>query len=254
MTNIASVLEHLVAWQDQVPVAVRDRAVQDMALFLDLDGTLLEIASTPTSVVVPDDLVVDLEALSKTLGGALAIVSGRDLTDIDGLLAPLCLPAAGAHGAMMRLPGGGHDEIEAKVPEDWIEELLRLQQVYPGVMIERKVHSIVVHFRNAPPAEDLVRRTTAEIVARDAERFETLRGKMVIEILPRNVNKGHAVRRFMQLAPFRGRTPVFVGDDITDEDGFEAAVEFGGVGLHVAECFGGQPREVRRWLKRLALS
>jgi trehalose 6-phosphate phosphatase len=225
-----------------------------MALFLDLDGTLLEIAVTPEAVVVPDDLVADLGAASKVLGGALAIVSGRDLAEVDRLLAPLCLPAAGEHGATIRLPNGRRDEIGAKVPDDWLDALFRLQQARPGVMIERKAHSVVVHFRSVPLEEELVRRTATELVARDPERFEILRGKMVIEILPRNVSKGHAVRRFMRRAPFRGRTPVFVGDDVTDEYGFEAAVEFGGVGLHVAECFGGQPQEVRRWLKRLAQS
>jgi trehalose 6-phosphate phosphatase len=253
MTDIASpsghLAEYLVAWGDQAPVPVRD-----LAVFLDLDGTLLDIAATPESVVVPDDLVADLSALFDALGGALAIVSGRDLTNIDRLLSPLRLPAAGAHGATMRLPDGGRDEIDMDVPGDWVEALFGLQRAHAGVMIERKAHSVVAHFRNAPHTEDLVRRTAMELVARDPEHFELLRGKMVVEILPRNVDKGHAVRRFMQFAPFRGRTPVFVGDDVTDEDGFEAAVELGGAGLHVAECFGGQPQDVRRWLKRLAQS
>jgi trehalose 6-phosphate phosphatase len=245
MTELASSSRPLVASLDQVPV-------QDMALFLDLDGTLVEIAATPKAVVVPDDLVADLSAASKALGGALAIVSGRDLAEVDRLLAPLCLPAAGEHGAVIRLPNGKRDDVEAKVPDDWLAALFQLQQARPGVMIERKAHSVVAHFRNVPLEEELVRRTATEIVARDPEHFEILHGKMVIEILPRNVSKGHAVQRFMRFAPFRGRIPVFVGDDVTDEDGFEAAVEFGGVGLHVAESFGGQPQEVRRWLKRLA--
>ena len=248
MTETASPPRFL-APRDPTPVPLRD-----MALFLDLDGTLLEIAATPKAVVVPDDLVADLGAASKALGGALAIVSGRDLAEVDRLLAPLCLPAAGEHGGTIRLPDGKYDDVDAKVPDDWLDALFGLQLARPGVMIERKPHSVVAHFRDAPLEEELVHRTATEIVARDPERFEILRGKMVVEILPRNVNKGQAVRRFMRLAPFRGRKPVFVGDDVTDEHGFEAAVEFGGVGLHVAECFGGQPQEVRRWLKRLGQS
>ncbi|MGO9024080.1 MAG: trehalose-phosphatase [Beijerinckiaceae bacterium] len=249
MTDIASSSQHFVTPRDPAPVPARN-----MALFLDLDGTLLEIAATPKAVVVPNDLVADLGAASKALGGALAIVSGRDLAEVDRLLAPLCLPAAGEHGAMIRLPDGKCADVGAKVPDDWLDALFRLQLARPGVMIERKAHSVVAHFRDAPLEEELVHRTAAEIVARDPERFKILRGKMVIEILPRNVSKGHAVRRFMRVVPFRGRKPVFVGDDVTDEHGFEAAVEFGGAGLHVAEYFGGQPQEVRRWLKRLGQS
>jgi trehalose 6-phosphate phosphatase len=227
---------------------------RDMALFLDLDGTLLEIAATPDAVIVPDDLIADLGAAFGALDGALAIVSGRRLAEIDTLLAPLLLPAAGEHGASIRLPGGQREDIQGNVPESWISDLLALQQARAGVMIERKLHSVVAHFRNAPDDADLVRGVVKGIVARDPEGFEALPGKMVVEIRRRNVNKGSAVHRLMQAGPFQGRKPVFIGDDVTDEDGFEAAVELGGIGLHVAKSFDGQPREVRRWLKQVAQS
>jgi trehalose 6-phosphate phosphatase len=227
---------------------------ENMALFLDLDGTLLEIAATPDAVVVPEDLVADLRAAFDVLGGAVAIVSGRRLAEIDLLLKPLLLPAAGEHGASIRMPDGQREDIQRKVPEEWIENLFGLQQAHPGVLIERKLHSVVAHFRNAPHHAELVRRYVEDLVGGDPERFEALPGKMVFEIRSRNVNKGSAVHRLMQTGPFYDRKPVFVGDDVTDEDGFEAAVELGGMGLHVAKSFSGQPREVRRWLKQIAQS
>jgi trehalose 6-phosphate phosphatase len=231
--------------------ALPSLATDTIALFLDLDGTLLEIAATPSSVVVPPDLATDLAAASVALGGALAIVSGRALREIDRLLAPLHLPAAAEHGAIIRLANGAHDELDAKVPEAWVTDLQALQSVHAGVLIEHKAHSVVAHFRNAPRAEEALRRAAAACVARDPEHFEILAGKMIVEIRPINARKGRAVSYFMAAAPFHGRTPVFVGDDVTDEDGFTAAEKLGGVGLHVAESFGGDPHEVRRWLKRL---
>jgi len=237
------------------PVSSQDQllgSAEDVALFLDLDGTLLDIAATPEAVVVPSDLVADLLAVSKTLDGALAIVSGRDLGEIDSLLAPLRLPAAGGHGTTIRLPDGKREEIAATIPEPWIDRLLELQRARPGILIERKSHCVVAHFRSSPFDEEVVRRTTEKLVSQDPEGFELLAGRMVFEIRPRGASKGHAVRRFMRDEPFRGRRPVFVGDDVTDEDGFEAVVELGGIALHVATNFRGEPRHVRRWLKQLA--
>jgi trehalose 6-phosphate phosphatase len=226
-------------------------ALDAMALFLDLDGTLLEIAATPSAVVVPPDLPTDLAAVSVALGGALAIVSGRTLGEIDHFLVPLHLPAAAEHGAIIRLPNGARDELDAKVPETWARDLHAMQSLHAGVLIEHKAHSLVAHFRNAPGAEESLRRAAEACVARDREHFEILTGKMMVEIRPVSARKGRAVRHFMAAPPFHGRTPVFIGDDVTDEDGFDAAVKLGGVGLHVAESFGGSPLEVRRWLKRL---
>jgi trehalose 6-phosphate phosphatase len=225
---------------------------RDWALFLDLDGTLLDIATTPAAVVVPRDLIADLEAAAAALDGALAIVSGRDLHDIDQLLAPLQLPAAGEHGAIVRLPGGLCDEVAIKVPNDWIEALLRLQQTCPGVLAEPKAHNIVAHFRNASAHEATVRRVASELVSRDPASFELLEAKMAVEIRPRAVTKARAVQCLMKVEPFLGRVPVFVGDDATDYDGFGAAIEYGGIALDVAHAFAGRPNQVRAWLKRVA--
>jgi trehalose 6-phosphate phosphatase len=249
MTNAASSFPRLDSLQARLPVRR-----EDLALFLDLDGTLLDIAATPSAVVVPGDLVADLTALFDALDGALAIVSGRDLGEIDALLSPLRLPAAGGHGATIRLPGGEREEVVTQVPETWIDSLLKLQFSRPGVLIERKKHGVVAHFRNAPAEAALVLQTAQGLVSEDPERFELLGGKMVIEIRPRGISKGRAVHAFMPVTPFRGRMPVFVGDDETDEEGFEAAVQLGGVGLHVARSFGGEPQHVRNWLKQLAQS
>jgi trehalose 6-phosphate phosphatase len=232
--------------------ALPPKPARDWALFLDLDGTLLDIAATPDSVTVPEDLVADLDAAARALGGALAIVSGRDLDEIDRLLHPLRLPGAGEHGAVIRLPDGVRDEIALRVPEDWMQALYQLQGRCPGVTMESKPHDVVAHFRNAPAHESTVRKVAAGLVARDPHAFELLDAKMAVEIRPREVTKARAVHCLMEIAPFRGRIPVFVGDDATDHDGFGAALERGGIALDVALCFAGEPEEVRAWLKRVA--
>ncbi len=224
---------------------------KDWALFLDVDGTLLDIAQTPDGVVVPADLVVDLTNVFDALGGALAVVSGRMLSEVDRLLAPLRLPGAGEHGATVRLPSGQMDEIDAKVPPDWVEALNAAAADKPGTLIEPKTHGVVAHFRRAPAEEAFFSELCARLVAGRAQEFEVLHGKMMFEIRPRTVSKARPVERLMTVAPFKGRRPVFVGDDITDEDGIRAAVELGGAGYKVHQSFGG-PDGVRRWLKTVA--
>jgi trehalose 6-phosphate phosphatase len=225
---------------------------RDWALFLDLDGTLLDIAATPDAVVVPGDLVTDLQAAAAALGGALAIVSGRDLREVDRLLDPLRIPAGGEHGAVIRLPSGARDDVALKVPSDWLEDLLRLQETCPGVLTEVKSHNVVAHYRSVPAYEGKVKRLASELVSRDPESFELLHAKMAVEIRPRAVTKARAVDRLMEVEPFAGRTPVFIGDDITDHDGFAAAIEHGGIALDVGMVFSGRPQEVRAWLKTIA--
>jgi len=224
----------------------------DWALFLDLDGTLLDIASTPDSVVVPEGLVQDIAAASKMLGGALAIVSGRGLESIDRLLAPLRLPVASEHGAIIRLPNGFYDEVKIGVPEDWKQALRDLAARRPGVLSESKRHNVVAHYRNAPSHEEEVRQTVQSLVDGDPHNFEMLEAKMAFEIRPRQVTKARAVHALLNVEPFRGRTPVFVGDDKTDHDGFAAAIACGGFALDVGVAFGGRPENVRQWLKRFA--
>jgi trehalose 6-phosphate phosphatase len=224
----------------------------DWALFLDLDGTLLDIAATPDSVIVPQDLIADLTVASRALGGALAIVSGRALDTIDRLMSPLQLPAGSEHGAIIRLPNGLYDEVELSVPPDWAGEIQDFAMRSPGVLIEAKHHNIVAHYRNAPGYESKLRALIQRLVARESDNFEMLEAKMAFEIRARKVSKARPVHALMNVAPFAGRTPVFVGDDKTDEDGFRAAIESGGIALDVAAAFAGQPARVRDWLKRFA--
>jgi len=235
-----------------IPIAAPPEPKANWALFLDLDGTLLDIAPAPDRVVVPPDLVQDLTAASVALGGALALVSGRMLSEVDSLLAPLRLPGAGEHGADIRLPNGQRDEVDAKVPPDWAEVLIAAAADKQGVLIERKMHSVAAHYRRAPKYEGFLRDVCLRLVAGREQSFEILSGKMMFEIRPRTVTKARPVERLMALEPFRGRRPVFVGDDATDEDGFRTASSFGGEGLDVFVRFAGQPAEVRRWLKAVA--
>lgn len=223
-----------------------------LALFFDLDGTLLDIATSPDKVTVPISLVHDLAAASAALGGALAIVSGRPLPEVDALLSPLRLAGAGEHGAVLRLPDGQREEVEEYIPQEWIELLGAAVEGKAGALLERKSHGVAVHYRQAARHEDFFRNLCAVVISGQESRFEVLPGKMVFEIRPRSVNKGRAVERLMQGEPFRGRRPVFVGDDITDEDGFRAAIRHGGEGLDVFVHFAGRPEEVRRWLRSFA--
>jgi trehalose 6-phosphate phosphatase len=220
------------------------------ALFLDIDGTLLEIAASPDAVVVPPFLAALLGRVSSWLGGALAVVSGRPLAQIDSLLAPLVLCAAGEHGAVLRLPDGTIEAAGAAqaMPPAWRTKLMDAARHWPGVLVEPKPHSVAVHFRNAPMREDAVRQLVENIVADNPADFEVLPAAMAFEIRNRNFTKAGPVIRLMSQAPFAGRIPVFIGDDVTDHDGFRAALSLGGMAVDVHQAFGGKPSGVLRWL------
>jgi trehalose 6-phosphate phosphatase len=249
MTTVDPFYPYLMPRILQVASAPEPRG--DWALFLDLDGTLIDLAPTPDAVVVPDDLVATLKDVSQRLDGALAIVSGRMLSEVDKLLAPLKLPGAGEHGALVRMPDGSRDEIDVRIPYEWVQALEDASERMKGVIIERKSHGVVAHFRKAPQFEKPLRSLAARLIA-SATTFEIVEAKLAIEIHPRTVSKARAVDRLMTAPPFAGRVPVFVGDDVTDRDGFRAAEKRGGFGLDVLERFAGRPPEVRAWLRDFA--
>ncbi|MBC7953068.1 MAG: trehalose-phosphatase [Rhodospirillaceae bacterium] len=208
------------------------------AWFLDVDGTLIDIAPTPSAVNIPQQLPPLLARLSQCHGGALAVVSGRSLDNLRLLLTPFDPPAAGLHGLECRDAGGG--VVRAAAPpglDDIRTRLTRTMEECPGLLLEDKGLALALHFRQAPEREETARRAVAAAVA-DHPGFTVLAGKMVFEIKPAGVNKGSAIRSFMTQPPFSRRRPVFVGDDVTDEDGFIAANDLGGLSVLV-----GPPRD-----------
>jgi len=228
------------------------------ALLLDLDGTLLDIAPTPDAVVVPPDLPRSLRRLRELLGEAVAVVTGRPVEQIDALLPGLPFAVAGEHGGAIRhAPGEALERANLPTaPAEWREQAGRVAAGYPGVLIEDKVRGFVLHYRAMPEIGPVLRQAMLSIMA-DPHRpaadgsFELMRAHMAWELKPRGVDKGHAVRGIMARAPFAGRTPVYVGDDVTDEDGMRVAREAGGQGYRVQDVFG-DPAGVRAWLARLA--
>ena len=236
------------------PDAALPKPRPDWALFLDIDGTLLDIAARPDEVAVPDTLAPTLARVKSWLGGALAIASGRTLAEIDRLMAPLRLASLSEHGAVIRGPDGAIDSAGADriVPRAWKARLREATQGWTGVLVEEKSYGVAVHFRLAPHREREIRDLVEGLVSADAKAFEVLPAHMAFEIRHRGLTKAAVVDRFMAQPPFAGRVPVFVGDDVTDEDGFRAATAMGGLALNVNETFGGRPSEVRRWLAGFA--
>ena len=230
------------------------------AILLDVDGTLIEIAATPQEVHVPPSLKHTLSRLRDRLSGALCLVSGRPLRDLDLMFAPLRVPCVGGHGAENRLTPDGLIARAKAAPLD--PELKRLLLAIaaetPGILAENKEYSIALHYRLAPELERTVFDEITRICsAWPMEMVEILPGKSVFEVKPRAFNKGVAVLALMQHAPFAGRRPIFVGDDVTDESVFAVLPKFGGLGFSVGrELKGTQgyfatPREVRHWLYAL---
>jgi trehalose 6-phosphate phosphatase len=224
---------------------------RNWALFLDIDGTLLDVAPRPDAVRVPATLAKVLAKTQAKLGGALAIASGRTLAEIDQLMSPLRLPCVAEHGAVIRFADGAVAVASADcaVPERWRIELHAAAQGWKGVLIEEKSYSLAVHYRQAPEREAEVCEAVQAVAAQDPSRFEVLTCRMAFEIRRRGLTKAAAVERFMPTPPFAGRMPVFVGDDVTDEDGFRAAIAQGGLGLRVDDAFAGEPARVRQWLE-----
>ncbi|MBN9507865.1 MAG: trehalose-phosphatase [Alphaproteobacteria bacterium] len=222
------------------------------ALLLDLDGTLLDLAATPDAVRVPPGLPGVLRGLRAALGDAMAIVTGRPIEAIDALLPGIAFAVAGEHGGVIRFTPGGPEERAPlpPLPAHWAEAAAALVAAHPGTLFEPKARGFTLHYRAAPQAAAALAEGLAAILgAQDTHLL--LPAHMAFEVKPRGADKGTALAALMARAPFRGRVPVYVGDDVTDEDAILAAEAAGGVGLRVAEAFG-DAAGVRAWLARLA--
>ncbi|MBG9388802.1 trehalose-phosphatase [Caenimonas aquaedulcis] len=209
-----------------------DLLTPSCALFLDFDGSLVDIAPAPEDVIVPSRLVATLSSLHERLGGAVAVISGRPMSQIDEFLAPLKLPAAGVHGAERRSADGVVRLLMTSPLEDVENAALTLAARHPALRVENKRGSLALHFRQAPDLEALCVQAMQAAVDR-TPGLTLLRGKMVVEAKPSGATKGHAIEAFMREAPFAGRRPVFAGDDTTDEAGFAVVQQLGGVGVKV---------------------
>jgi trehalose 6-phosphate phosphatase len=222
------------------------------ALLLDLDGTLLDIAPRPDAVIVPPGLTDDLHSLRRLTGEAVAVVSGRPVETVDALLGDAVFAVAGEHGAAIRYAPGRSVERPPlpSPPGEWLIEAERLALAHPGTLLEHKARGFALHFRASPLAGPPLHAGLLRLLAGSTE-FEVLTAHMLWEVRPRAIDKGKAVVALLSQPPFYGRLPVFVGDDVTDEDGIRAAVAMGGVGLRVRDAFG-DAADVRAWLKATA--
>jgi trehalose 6-phosphate phosphatase len=210
------------------------------AVFLDVDGTILEIAETPEGVYMPESLKILLNALCLRLDGALALVSGRSIADLDALTTPFRFCAAGVHGFERREASGcvQQAKMEPGALDPARRELARLVAQFPGLLLEDKGSALALHFRRVPHLQALVLERMEHVLAALGERFALQPGKCVFEIRPAGCTKATAISEFMEQPPFMGRTPLFVGDDVTDEHGFACVNELGGISIRVGGLAG----------------
>ena len=226
-------------------------------LFLDVDGTLIDIAPTPSSVVVPPGLIDDLRRAESTLGGALALVSGRTIAELDHLFAPLELKASGVHGSEFRFsddPASLWIKVAPLPFDEWLA-LSALLESFPRTFAENKLYSFAVHFRAAPEFASRLRLALEGFLAsRPNLGLEILPGHFVYDLKRPGIDKGAAIEHFMARPPFSGRCPIFIGDDVTDAPGFATVRALGGRAYSVRETFPGvtgtfiDPSAVRSWL------
>lgn len=207
----------------------------DWAYFLDVDGTLVDLAEAPGAIRVDDSLLALVAALHRACGGAVALVSGRTVDDLDARLRGLAIPLAGQHG-LERRTAGGRRRIHGGAPPAARELRRHLESLlarHPGLLLEDKGLTLAVHYRQAPQLASYVHRLMREAATRFGEGLCLQSGKRVVEIKPRGADKGRAIEAFMGEPPFRGRFPVFIGDDRTDEHGFAMVNRLGGLSIKV---------------------
>jgi len=234
--------------------------LDECALLLDIDGTLLDLAPTPSEVVVPPGLAETLSGLHIRTDGALALVSGRSLCDIDRIFQPMLLPAVGGHGAEMRLSVDAEADAVRAPPMDAAlkKRFIAIAKLDPRIIVEDKGYSVALHYRQAPNFERAIYDAVSAICADLPEAaVEVLPGKAVCEIKHSGVTKASGVTELMKHEPFLGRQPIFIGDDVTDESVFAIMPDFKGVSFSVSRKSAGvhghfdAPSDVRRWLAGL---
>ena len=209
------------------------RGDRPLALFLDFDGTLVDIAATPEAIQVPDDLSRRLHDLADRLDGRLALISGRSLDDVERYLPRLHIARAGSHGIDRRRADGGALDSEPQAFPAEVQARLSEFAAAAGFTLETKPHGGALHYRSRPELEDEGLQFAQKLAA--AHALKVKRGKCVIELVRPGADKGGAVRAFMADPAFAGSLPVFIGDDVTDEDGFAAVGEFGGAGILIGD-------------------
>ena len=219
---------------------------RDWAWFLDVDGTLLEIEKHPDLVSADRELLELLDRLGQRYDGAVALISGRSLAQLERIFGPVTIAAAASHGLELRPVSGEVTLLADAMPKAVVEEILEFTERHPGLVLEQKSFSVGVHFRARPELAREVTERLEKIAAKLDDRFRLQEGKMMIELLPSAAGKGGAIRAFMQQPPFRGRRPVFVGDDVTDEHGFAAVNELGGLSVRVGDI----PETSAQWRLR----
>jgi trehalose 6-phosphate phosphatase len=207
----------------------------DSALFFDVDGTLVGLEREPEAVVVSDALRILLERLITATDGALALVSGRSIAQLDSLFKPLAFSASGVHGLERRLlPGDARRVMDATdALDDARTELDAFTKAHPGTLLEDKGLTLALHYRMAAEHREKAAELVRELVSADPKKLVLLEGKMVFELKPPGFDKGRAIADFMKEPPFQGRSPVFAGDDVTDEAGFRTIKEMNGVAIKV---------------------
>lgn len=240
-------------------ISISGLSADSTALFFDFDGVLVDIAEDPGAVVLIPDVRKNLDTMNRATNGAVAVISGRSIEQLDQFLSPLLLSAAGVHGAERRRGNGAmtrastDGELHAKVRG----EVEHFVEQYPGTLCEDKGASIALHYRNRPELESVCG-DFADEVASSYRKISVMAGKMVFELKLAEKTKGDAIREFMAEPPFQMRLPVFVGDDVTDEDGFRAVNEMGGVSVKVgdgetaARVRMHDAQEFRYWLSHMA--
>src|SRR5437868_8669527 len=234
--------------------------LSESAILLDIDGTLLDLMPTPREVWVPPGLAKTLNRLLARTNGALALVSGRSLNDIDLIFAPDQFPAVGGHGAEMRIEPDS-EAVAAHAPpmdKELKRRLAAIARLSPGILLEDKGYSLALHYRLAPHAEKAIY-AAVSLIRADLPNapIEVMPGKCVCEIKHSGFNKASGVIELMTHDPFKGRRPIFIGDDVTDESVFAIMPELRGLAFSVGRRAKGvvshfdEPRDVRQWLARL---